>query len=105
MLVAEVMYMSLNNNISTSVLAAIATVMGVLILVLVYGTRRRGFGGVSAEGVGQRVSLEEKQKKKERRERERKERGGNSEGEYASVTAAGAMELDLERLAVFPYFF
>ncbi len=103
--VAEVMYTNLNNNNATSVLAAITTVMGVLVLVLVYGSRRRDVGGVAGEAVGQRGLLEEKQKKKERKEREKKESGGNGEGGYTSVTAAGAMGLDLERLAIFPYFF
>ena len=98
--------MNLNHNIATSVLAAIATVMGVLVLVLVHGTRRKEVRGVAGEEVGQRGLLEEKQKKKkERKEREKREKDGNGEGEYTSVTAAGAMGLDLERLAVFPYFF
>ena len=105
-LVAEVMYKNLNNNIATSVLAAIATVMGLCILVLVYGTLRREVRSVAGEEAGQRGLLEEKQKKKkERKEREKRERAGNGEGEYTSVTAAGAMGLDLERLAIFPYFF
>ena len=99
------MYKNLNNNTATSVLAAIATVMGVCILVSVYGTRRKEVRGVAGEEAGQRGLLEEKQKKKERKEREKRERAGNGEGEYTSVTAAGSMGLDLERLAVFPYFF
>ena len=106
MLVTEVMYMNLNNNIATSVLAAIATVMGLCILVMVHGTRRREVEGVVGEEAGQRGLLEEKQKKKkERKEREKRERAGNGEGGYTSVTAAGAMGLDLERMAYFPYLF
>ena len=105
-LVTEVMYKNLNNNIATSVLAAIATVMGFCILGLVYGTTHsRGFKGVVGEEAGQRGLLEEKQKKKQRKEREQRERAENGEGEYTSVTAVGAMGLDLERLAIFPYFF
>lgn len=104
-LVAEVMYKNLNNNIATSVLAAIATMIGVLILLLVYGTRRREVRVAAGEEAGQKVLLEEKQKKKERKKREKRERAGNREGEYTSVTAAGAMELDFERLGISPFFF
>ena len=106
MLVTEVMYKSLNDNIATSILAAIATVMGLCILVLIYRTAHpRKVKDMAGEEAGQRGLLEEKQKKKERKEREKRERAGMVEGEYTSVTAAGAMGLDLERLAIFPYFF
>ena len=106
MLVTEVMYTNLNNNIATSILAAIATVMGLCILILVYGTRRREVRGVAGEEAGQRGLLEEKRKKKkERKERERRERAGNGEGGYTSVTVAGGMGPDLERMAYFPYLF
>ena len=105
-LATEVMYKNLNNNIATSVLAAIATVMGLCILVLVYRTAHpRDIGDVAGEEAGQGGLLEEKQKKKERKEREKRERAEMGEGEYTSVTAAGAMGMDLERLAIFPYFF
>ena len=105
-LVTEVMYKNLNNNIATSVLAAIATMMGLCIVILVYRTAHpREVRGVAGEEAGQRGLLEEKQKKKERKEREKRERAEMVEGEYTSVTAAGAMGMDLERLAIFPYFF
>ena len=103
-LVTEVMYTNLSNNIATSALAAIATVVGILVLPLVQGSRTRDARGMLGTQAGQRGPLEEKQKnKKERKERE-KERAGNGEGGYASVTAEGSMGLDLERLAIIPYF-
>ena len=105
MLVTEVMYTNLSNNIATSALAAIATVVGILVLPLVQGSRTRDARGMVGAQAGQRGPLEEKQKKKkERKEREKKERAGNGEGGYASVTAEGSMGLDLERLAIIPYF-
>ena len=103
-MVTEVIYTKLNDNLATSVLAAIATVVGVLVLLLVQCSRTRAVrGAVAGKEAGQRGLLEEKQKKKERKERE-KERAGNGKGGYASVTAEGPMGLDLERLAIFPYF-
>ena len=105
MLVTEVIYTKLNDNLATSVLAAIATVVGVLVLLLVQCSRTRAVrGAVAGKEAGQRGLLEEKQKRKERKEREKKERAGNGKGGYASVTAEGPMGLDLERLAIFPYF-
>lgn len=90
-LVAEVMYTNLNNNIATSVLAAIATVMALLLLLLVYGNRTRREGrGVAGDKAERRRFLQEHQKRKERGMGKRKYTGGSGDGAY-TVWIAGGM--------------
>lgn len=88
-LVAEGMYANLNNNVATSVLAGIASVMmGVVLVVLVWGDHRKEAGGEMGDEVGQRGLLEKKPKKKER-SRKRKYTSGDGEGAFEVEMAGG----------------
>ena len=90
-LIAEVLYTNLNDNIASSVLAGIATVMGVLLLLLVYRNRRREGGGGVGEEVGRSGLLEKRRKgeeKREQRSRKRRYTGGSGDGAF-TVEIAG----------------
>ena len=91
-LVAEVLYTNLNDNVATSVFAAIATVMGLLLLSLVYGDRRREGGGGVGEEARQRGLLEKRRQGEERREqrsRNRRYTGGSGDGAFTVEIAGG----------------
>jgi len=95
------LYTNLNNNVATSVLAAIATVFCIApVVFIIYGRRLRGASRFARESMPREEIEALERVRSEKVERRREEREGMREREEEAV----ARGVDLGACAVVPYF-
>ena len=97
------LYTNMNHNLSTSILAIIATIFCIIpIIFLMFGKKLRGMSKFARGSLG-REEIEAMEKVKEEKKRKREEkREKRREDNRAYAAAVASMGMDVEQLAVYP---
>ena len=98
------LYTNMNHNLSTSILAIIATIFCIIpIIFLMFGKKLRGMSKFARESLGREEMIEAMEKVKEEKKREREEkREKRREDSRACAAAVASMGMDVEQLAMYP---
>ena len=97
------LYTNMNHNLSTSILAIIATIFCIIpVIFLMFGKKLRGMSKFARESLG-REEIEAMEKVKEEKKRKSEEkREKRMEDNRAYAAAVASMGMDVEQLAVYP---